>query len=228
MVDPNNDVGASRILNKQDRTRRTKDLSSARVEAWMQRLFTILLPLSILGGCEPPPESRLFAKDPVVAPVEREAQSAYERLRETTRFDSARVGSAGTWSANTVAFRKLLALPDAKRVFRTLFREASLPGKLYATCGFYFVDDEAFEAAVAALASSRRSVHTMQGCIDMDQVVGEMVRAHGERITVPAGITIEQWVKAHGAPTTFDIAGGYVPLRLVDDDDTMTAPRAPL
>ena len=161
-----------------------------------------------------------------VSSLEPGARRAYDLLRSARRFESPHVGVAGVASAYASAFRVLARSPSARAAFLALFRDGSRAGRLYAACGLYFADPPSFDAAVAELASEGGSVDTVDGCIVGEDRVTELVRAPGGRhVAVPAGQTLgDVLTRDQGR---IDIAGGYVPLRLLDDDDAMPAPRGP-
>jgi hypothetical protein len=164
---------------------------------------------------------------PDVPRLEGDEAYAYAILRDAARFESPHVGDSGALSVYAAAFRALLHTHDAQRAFRSLFAEATLAGKLYALSGLYFVDSPSFEPAARALAKRGGVVRAMQGCIVLNQEVAEIVFAPEPRIMVPQGKTVTfAMEQEHGK--MFDIAGGYVPLRLADDEDRLPAPRAPL
>jgi hypothetical protein len=194
-----------------------------------------LLIVVALGSCAEAPASRLFQEEPKGLSLrEHEARGAYEALRDAQRFESSRVGEGGTTSQYAKAFRvlaeRLETMPSARRrsLLRSLFRDATLPGKLYATCAFYFYDPEAFELAIDVLSQDRRTVPSQIGCVIADVPVGALVRAPDPRVRVDRGMTVEAWMSTQPTNLRTDIAGGYVPLRLRDENDTIAAPRAPL
>jgi hypothetical protein len=195
----------------------------------------LLLAVVAVVACAEAPASRLFRDEPKGLSLrEHEGRTAYEALRDAKRFESSRVGEGGTTSTYAKAFRilaeRLDAMPPARRrsLLRSLFRDATLAGKLYATCAFYFYDAEAFEIAIDVLSQDPRSVPSQLGCIIADVPVTALVRAPDPRARVERGMTVEQWMSTQPTNLRTDIAGGYLPLRLRDENDTITAPRAPL
>jgi len=192
---------------------------------WLLALLT-----GLVVGCAEAPATRLFRDEPRGLTLrDPDARRAYDVLRKAERFESSRVGFGGETSAYAVAFRVLAERLDKtprdrrRSILRALFRDATLPGQLYATAAFYFYDPEAFELAVDVLSADDRRVPTQIGCVVGDMPVAALVRAPGARIRVAKGATLEA---APGLAT--DIAGGSYPLRLRDETDATPAPRAPL
>jgi hypothetical protein len=195
----------------------------------------LLLVLIALAACAEAPASRLFRDEPKgLALREHEARTAYEALRDAKRFESSRVGEGGATSAYARAFRALAerldTMPPARRrsLLRSLFRDATLPGKLYATCAFYFYDLEAFEIAIDVLSEDTRRVPSQIGSVIADVPVSTLVRAPDPRVRIDRGMTVAAWMSTQPTNLRTDIAGGYMPLRLRDENDTISAPRAPL
>jgi hypothetical protein len=156
------------------------------------------------------------------------AQDAYDVLKSATVFESKHLGYAGVPSTNAKALRALLAGPEPQRAMRALYTEGTLVGKLYAVAGLYLLDDPGFEAAARGLAKRGGRVDTQNGCLGGSEPVAEILFAQGERIVVPRGKTLAEWFAQHPSGAMGDIAGGYIPLDLAEEESALVAPREPL
>ena len=89
------------------------------------------------------------------------------------------------------------------------------------------LDDPGFEAAARGLAKRGGEVQVLNGCIGGSQPVNEILFAAGSRILIPRGQTIADWFEHHSGAMG-DIAGGYIPLNLAEEEGKLAAPRDPL
>jgi len=89
----------------------------------------------------------------------------YGTVLSTDTFSGAYVGIAATTPPTVLAWRVLLAHPDADRIFKQLLADATLPGQLYGLAGVYFTDPPAFEALAAPYLVRGDTIWTQFGCI---------------------------------------------------------------
>jgi len=75
--------------------------------------------------------------------------------------------------------RALLQHPQGDAAFKQLLAKGPIPAKLYALCGLYFTDMEAFKAGVTRLAKSNAMVRTWKGDMGADEPAGEIVKRPG-------------------------------------------------
>src|SRR5262249_40569585 len=142
-------------------------------------------------------------------------EQAIEILSHTDQFADAYVGFAGSPSPEACAFRAVLDQPDADRLFKQLLAKAHLPGRLYALCGLYFTDHEAFAKEIQPYRSSRDSVAIFQGCIMSRAKVASLVESkdpRAVRLKDPSE-TMQEWLRrtreAGGSQNyILDILGG--------------------
>jgi hypothetical protein len=180
-------------------------------------------------GCAPSLQDRSVAAVPMafdIGSLASDARAAYEVLRTAHRFEGPYVGLSGATSEYALAFRVLVGSPNARAAFLTLFRDASRAGRLYAAAGIYFADPPSFDAAIAELAGSDGIVQTMDGCIVAEEHVAEIARSSRSHIEIPFGKTIGE-VMVHIDGRSADLAGGLLPLRLLNDQNTTPGPRGP-
>jgi hypothetical protein len=88
-------------------------------------------------------------------------------LLAAERFESAAVGVAGRPSKYALAWKRILASPDASRRFRELLAGArTIPGRLYGLAGLQYTDPSAARAWRAAAPSwVSGEVDVLFGCI---------------------------------------------------------------
>lgn len=183
-----------------------------------------------LAACTVPTPSAVESTPPAfeATTTPPTADDAYDVLKTSTVFESKHPGYGGSPSPNAKALRQLLAGPDPARMMRALYTEGTLVGKLYAVAGMYLVDDPGFEAAARGLAKRGGQVSTQSGCLGGSSSVVEILFAQGDRIVIPRGKTIADWFASHPDGAMADIAGGYIPLDLAEEESALAAPREPL
>jgi hypothetical protein len=122
-------------------------------------------------------------------------------------------GDAGVTPESVYAFRRLIHAPNAGSRFAQLLQEATPAGQLYALCGLYFTDADAFRSAVPAFERSEQEVQHQQGCILSTDTVADMIHsAYRPVISLEPGQAPEAWFKRHPESRNggfhVDIAGG--------------------
>lgn len=141
-----------------------------------------------------------------------DGQKAYEMLLKAERFEQGAVGYAGTPSRFIESFNALLKEKLADEAFKSLLREASTAGKLYALCGIYFTDYESFQKEVKKYAKSSESVQTMSGCMISDEKVAKIVELNAANVAIiKPSQTIEEFWKINKGGYELDIAHGGFP-----------------
>jgi hypothetical protein len=104
-------------------------------------------------------------------------QEAYTFLKGTDVFVMGPFGEAGVTSDGEEALKTLLEARDAAEKFKSLLKEATLTGQLYALCGLKVVDPDAFDRAVKRCLLDFRRVRTLKGCIGFDVSVSSTTKA---------------------------------------------------
>lgn len=102
--------------------------------------------------------------------------SALDLLLTDSVFASARIGVGGTPSRQARALRTLLADPRRADLLQQLWNEATPAGRLYALVGFALTDSVAFQQNARLIASDRRVIPTMVGCIVASERIGRLAR----------------------------------------------------
>jgi len=110
---------------------------------------------------------------------------------------------------------------DADAIFKDLLARANLAGQLYALCGIYYTDPDAFQHAIDGYRKRTDSVTTFSGCILSRTPVEGLIEHAGPRAVRLKGPsdTIDAWLKREGSsPQSFfvDIVGGGYPVQLRD------------
>jgi hypothetical protein len=122
-------------------------------------------------------------------------------------------GRPGPISDSINAFRRLVKAKDAKEIFSNLLNEANPEGQLYALCGLFFTDKDAFQSALVTYENSAQKLYRQEGCSTFTGTVGELIHSQrGGVILVNAGESTNRWFSEHpeyrqGGFAT-DIAGG--------------------
>ena len=102
--------------------------------------------------------------------------SALDLLLTESVFASARIGYAGTPSRQARALRTLLADPRRADLLEQLWHEGTPAGRLYALVGFALTDSVAFQNNALLIASDRRVISTVMGCIVASERIGWLAR----------------------------------------------------
>lgn len=116
-----------------------------------------------------------------IAVGEESAQAASKIAEDSSRVlldaKSFIIGKAfeeGRITKPETELRELVTRKDAMEQLRTLLKEASLPGQLYALLGLRLLGSGEFDAAYDHLKDSTVSVPTMSGCLKYQITAGEV------------------------------------------------------
>lgn len=102
--------------------------------------------------------------------------SALDLLLTDSVFASAQVGYAGIPSRQARALRTILADPRRADLLQQLWNEGTPAGRLYALVGFALTDSVAFQHNARLIASDRRVIPTVMGCIGGSERIGRLAR----------------------------------------------------
>jgi hypothetical protein len=160
----------------------------------------------------------------VAAERRDDTRSAYGRLRAASRFESGGVGLFAEPSETATAFREVASSAQAEEQFRTLAREATPAGRVYALAGLYLVDAPDFLEAAKALWRTNEAVTIASGCAVWTESVRSLVDGEGS-LRVPRGATVHATLASHLGGAC-DVTGGCLPLLLAADG--RPAPRDPV
>ena len=146
-----------------------------------------------------------------------EGKKAYDTLVVAKRFEDEFIGFAAQPSVLVKAYRELLKQPQADVAFKSLLKEATLPGQLYALCGIYYTDHSFFLTVIEEYKNKSDYVGTLFGCLGGDMPVSEIVESKAPnvvRLSSPKQ-TISEWLTKNRAVTKkgylLDIVGGGYP-----------------
>jgi hypothetical protein len=156
---------------------------------------------------------------PRVAPaLDARTAGALITLRGAEEFQRAYVGDSGEISRYVVAFRILLAHERAAALFREVMATGTPAGELYALCGLYLTDPEAFGREATRLGNDDTEVETMNGCMKNTERVRDVVRSpYGKRVVMRAGDSLDSSAPDRlGKSISPEISGGYIPLDLIN------------
>lgn len=92
------------------------------------------------------------------------AASAFRDLARVEAFAFGGIGIAGTTSAGEIAFREILAGPNAAAEFQRLLAKGNPPARCYALAALHALDLPAYREAAARFAKSETPVKTIGGC----------------------------------------------------------------
>jgi hypothetical protein len=181
----------------------------------------VSLLLAALGGCAGPSAGDGGAalwSDPigptpgdVGAAVARtyRALPEYRLILEADRFEGIAVGAGGEVPFVVFALQTILASAEADAAFKELLEGATVPGKLYALCGLYFTDRDAFRAGAEALEDDPTEIDAaLYGCTAETVRVRDVV---AERPTAPGTETGEDAGEDAGEDDGCSIADGCWP-----------------
>ena len=152
-------------------------------------------------------------------PLNDEGKKAYDTLVVAKRFEDVAIGPDGSLSVLVRAYRELLKQPQADAAFKSLLKEATLPGQLYALCGVYYTDHSFFLTVIEEYKNRSDYVETLFGCIGGDIRVSKIVESKAPnvvRLSSPKQ-TISEWLRKNRAVTkkgyVVDLIGGGYPSR---------------
>ena len=109
--------------------------------------------------------------------LQMDAPKAYDKLLHAEIFSGSAVSVDGHMPLTYRALLILLQTPKADEAFRSLLTEATLVGQLYALCGLYCTDYEAFKEAVEPYRRRDERVRIMFGCILDEQKASALVES---------------------------------------------------
>ena len=169
-----------------------------------------LTALSVSVPCAP------GLQDSVVAQLSKPGREAFRTLLVTEWFTSEASGITGIASRENLALRTLWREPLADRALKELEGRATTAGRLFALCGLYYTDREAFRERVEPYRKSRETVNFRRGCIGrMGYPVVDLVEQGGPAVVrLNSNQTVEAWRAAHRRfqyRAVLDILGGGWP-----------------
>ena len=153
-------------------------------------------------------------------PLNDEGKKAYDTLVVAKRFEDVAIGPDGSLSVLVRAYRELLKQPQADAAFKSLLKEATLPGQLYALCGVYYTDHSFFMTVIKEYKNRSGYVTTKMGCLVFQRVpVSKIVESRAPnvvRLSSPKQ-TISEWLRKNRVVTkkgyVVDLIGGGYPNR---------------
>jgi len=98
----------------------------------------------------------------------------YKTLSAASAFSSRAVGAGGVTPETVKALWKLMRLPNAKQVFKSLKGNASLPGQIYGYCGLVLLGETASEEK-KDLSSIEEVINTQEGCTGGGETVSAVM-----------------------------------------------------
>jgi hypothetical protein len=152
--------------------------------------------------------------------LNNEGKKAYDTLVVAKRFEDVAIGADGHLSVLVKAYRELLKQPQADVAFKSLLKEATLPGQLYALCGVYYTDHSFFLTVIEEYKKRSDYVMTKMGCIVFHKMpVSKIIESKAPnivRLSSPKQ-TISEWLRKNRAVTKkgywVDLIGGGYPSR---------------
>jgi len=179
----------------------------------------------VTGRCGPSDSEFVYHKWKGGCNGVMEASQASEILRTADCFMASRVGPAGLVPESAHAFLALLRTPEAHKTFKNLLSKATLPGQLYALCGIYITDHQAFEGLAEPYTHLEDEVPTLAGCIGNRQRVCDLVDSKSPRalrLDYPTQ-TFAEWYQRHRGEHKLgwevDIVGGGYPAEFLSLGD---------
>ena len=149
--------------------------SSQTAKNWHQRIAALPRPPGSPRGAKSS-EPLITRFQGGVAGISRE--ESFEFLLNTDVFAASKVGFGMETPKQVIAFRKLLAEPDAKDIFTDLEDRARLAGQMYALCGLRITDRPSFDRLIKKYRSSDEMVRTIQGCEGGGGTVRYLIESH--------------------------------------------------
>ena len=118
----------------------------------------------------------------LTAPVHADDKGTASSLARENTFALGGVGVAGTMSSGESDLRALLKETDAVQQLKSLLKNATPAGQLYALLGLRLRDRPSYEQALPALRQRSDMISTMHGCILMKEKMESIVKQieHGD------------------------------------------------
>ena len=155
---------------------------------------------------------------PPIAPAQLSPQGreAWHLLAGTARFTDAAIYDGGATPKEVLALRILWREPAADTAFDALLEQGTLGARLYALCGLYYTDPQAFARGLASLRGTDARIRFQTGCeILEDYPVAELLQLErGDVVRLDSrDQTIRAWkaLDQRRLPFAYDIAGGGYP-----------------
>jgi len=146
----------------------------------------------------------------------REAKEAWSVLAATRRFTDDAIYDGGETPKEVLALRILWREPSASAAFRALLERGSTGGRLFALCGLYYADPEAFERGLRELRGTGERLTFQTGCTTLlEYPVADLVELQRPDVVrlEDRGQSIRAWKSLDSGRFSFvyDIAGGGFP-----------------
>jgi len=169
--------------------------------------------LTAFAGCEP---GTCTPQEPAPLQLSEFGREAFQTLLTAESFTNEAVGIAGVTSAEILALRTIWREPTAGRAFRQLEEQATVAGRLFALCGLYYADREAFLKRVEPYRTSDETVGFLEGCMMLEACpVSFLVeRAEPGVVRLKTNQTVEAWLATgpkERRGRALDILGGGWP-----------------
>ena len=156
-------------------------------------------------------------------------KDAYQSLLTAPRFEDDAIGFAAVPSKLVGALNVLLQEPNGDAAFKSLLLKAKPAGQLYALCGLYFTDYDAFKAGVEDRKFRLDFVVTQFGCIGSRRKASDIIALNDPKVVRLSSNkqSLDEWQKQHPEVKDgyyLDISGGGYPrkfLRAKSDGDSM-------
>ncbi|MEZ5427409.1 MAG: hypothetical protein R2747_14150 [Pyrinomonadaceae bacterium] len=174
-------------------------------------LITTLFILIILGNSAISLNAVHAADDFDVSRLSADGQIAYRSLIKANRFEDAIVGFAGTVSEYAKDLDILLKEKEADAAFKSILKNGTLSARLYALCGLFYADHDAFQKEIAGYENSEQTVSLLSGCIMSEEKVSRIAQSDASNVAVISQTeTLEDFLKTNPGSYVIDIAhGGY-------------------
>jgi len=141
-------------------------------------------------------------------------QEAEAVLETAAAFRDAAVGEAGMTPPEVHALRRLLRSPDGAERFRRLAARASPAGQIYALCGLFFLDPQAFTSELARLRRLDVKVTRQEGCVVFESTIAStLAEVPGTPVMSRSG-SFREWLRRGFRASLSDIPGGSTCYRL--------------
>ena len=135
----------------------------------------------LLAGCSSDPPQAESSSDPLEGRwADRidyaSRDGALTVLRHIDSFAGPTVGDGGAASPHAVAFRTVLAEPDAPELFADLIATGEPAGQLYGLAGLKLTALAAYERELPRYLAREDSIVTAEGCVISDGTVGDVAQ----------------------------------------------------
>lgn len=161
--------------------------------------------------------ANLFASEPFdIRQLSERGQKSYEVIKNAQRFEDLSVSYYGLHSNTVRAYGVIADEEHADEAFKSLVKNATLEGSLYALAATFYTDQEFFYKTARSLKLSSLKVRQGRGCLIFTLPVSKAIESNAPNVAIiGSGESFEQYMSGvQGSRITLDLINGGFPAAL--------------